>query len=447
MDSWAREEALLILNKVIRQKAYSNIELRKALSRSNLNRLDRALVNEIVNGTLRYLITIDWIASQFIKMDRKKLSPIIEDTIRCGIYQIIFLDRIPHSAVCNECSELARKYSNEGAVKFVNGVLRNISRKKVEIQNSLKGDNIKNYSILYSYPDWIIKLWEKMYEDECVEDLLRAGNEIPKITIRTNTLLTNREALKKALKEDEVIVEEGRYLEEALNISHISSIEELRAYKEGYFYVQDESSMLVSDVLDAKPKETILDVCSAPGGKAFSIAQNMHNEGLIIARDIFSHKIKLIESNCNRLGIQNIKVEKFDATVLDETKIGMIDRVLVDAPCSGLGIIRKKPELKYNRKEKDLYELKKLQLKILDTCKQYVKKGGVLVYSTCTINKYENEEVVWNFLNNNSDFKLDSIEPFIPQKLKRRISNKSFIQLLPNIDEIDGFFIARMIRV
>lgn len=443
----AREASILIINKVLRENAYSNIALRKALEKSELSRVDKALVTEIVNGTLKNLIRIDYIASQFIKINKNKLNKNIEDIIRTGIYQILFLDRVPDSAVCNEAAKLARKYSNEGSVKFVNGVLRNISRSKTNIKYPSKEKQPVEYlSVAYSHPAWIIERWLEDYGFEFTEALLAANNETPHFTVRINRLKTNVENLKKIFEEEAIECSEGRYNPEALYIKGTSAIEDKKSFHAGLYQIQDESSMLAVHVLDPKPGELIIDVCSAPGGKATHAAELMDNQGKIFARDIHQHKLDLIQQSCDRLGITIIETQLFNAKDVDETMLSTADRVLLDAPCSGLGVLRRKPDLKWKKTADNFQELAVLQLELLAKAAAYVKPQGVLVYSTCTINKSENVEVVQSFLKDNKDFYLEDLTPYLPNQLEAKTKSEGYIEIFPNIHGIDGFFIARLRR-
>lgn len=443
----ARETAILIIQKVLRENAYSNIALKKSLEKSNLSRVDKALVTEIVNGTLKNLIKIDWIASQFIKIKQNKLDKHIQDIIRTGIYQIMYLDRIPDSAVCNEGANLARKFGNEGAVKFTNGVLRNISRSKESIKYPDKEkEPIKYLSIYYSHPEWIIEKWMADYGFDFTEQLLAANNEVPNFTIRANRLKTDREGLKKILEQEEIECLEGKYNKEALYIKGTSSIEEKQSFKDGLYQVQDESSMLIGRILDPKPGELIVDVCSAPGGKTTHAAELMGNKGIIIARDIHKHKLDLIQQTCDRLGIDIVKTQLFNAKDLDETLVDKADRVLLDAPCSGLGVMRRKPDLRWKKSPENFEELAKLQLQILNTASKYVKPQGVLIYSTCTINRSENIEVLEGFLKDNDEFYLEDLTGLVAENLESDTKSKGYIEIFPHIHGIDGFFIARLKR-
>jgi 16S rRNA (cytosine967-C5)-methyltransferase len=442
----AREAAIVILNKVLREKAYSNIVMKQILEQSNLSRVDKALVTEIVNGTLKNLIKLDYIAGQFVKMT-KKPDKHIEDILRTGIYQIMYLDRIPDSAVCNEGSNLARKYSNEGAVKFVNGVLRNISRNKEKIQYPDKTKQPTLYlSVVYSHPEWIVEKWLSDYGFEFTEQLLNANNQAPPFTIRVNKLKTDKESLIKILEQEGIEYNNGLYNKEALYIKGTSAIENKPSFQQGLYQIQDESSMLIGHVLNPQSGDLIIDVCSAPGGKTTHAAELMSNKGRIIARDVFLHKLELIQQNCKRLGITIVETEIFNAKELDDKLVSKADKVLVDAPCSGLGVLRRKPDLRWKKTPDDFAELAKLQQQIISMAAEYVKPQGVLIYSTCTINKSENIEVIEAFLKSREDFYMEDLSQFLPENLESGTKDNGYVEIFPNIHDIDGFFIARLRR-
>lgn len=443
---WARKEAFITFNSIMTKGAYSGIEIRKNLNKSNLDKNDRALVTEIVNGTLRNLIKIDWIISRFVKLNPKKIAPSIRDIIRCGTYQIIFLDKIPDFAVCNESVELAKLYGNRGAAKFVNGVLRNIARNKDNITLPDKANLIEYYSIEYSHPTWMVDLWINDYGVDFTEKLLKANNEAPPLTIRINKLKTDKDEMLNLLNDMNITAYSGLFNYEAINIKGSSSLDNMDLFKKGFFQVQDESSMLVGKIMNPKAGDLIIDVCSAPGGKATHMAEIMGNQGKIIARDIHKHKLNLIEQNCKRLGINIIETQLFDAVEVDNTLLRKADGVLVDAPCSGLGLVRRKPDLRWKREEHDIAKLSELQLSILKNASLYIKAGGVLVYSTCTLHMKENIQVVREFLSYDNSFKLDNIERLLPENIDAPHKKDGYLELYPNVHGTDGFFIARMIK-
>jgi len=441
-----REIALKILYDINEKGAYSNIALSRELSDGVVRPLDRAFITEMVYGVLKWKLTIDWIISRFSSLKMKKISPWILNIMRLGVYQIIYMDKVPDSAACNESVNLSKRYGHAGSSKYVNGVLRNISRNKDNIPYpDKKSEAVKYLSVKHSHPEWLVEIWIKRFGPAFTEELLINNNQIPDFTIRTNVLKTDPQKLMEELQAKGLKVLKGRYLDEALIIENPSAFTSLDAYKNGHFQVQDESSMLAARILDPRSGELVIDVCSAPGGKTTHIAELMKNKGVVIARDVHEHKIVLINEAAKRLGIDIIKAEIFDASKLDEKYIGKADRVLVDAPCTGLGIIRKKPDIKWTRKAEDKKEITALQKVILKNAAMYIKTGGVIVYSTCTIEKEENIDIIEDFLKNNKDFELDNIQGCVPEGLREYIRN-GYIELYPNINRIDGFFIARMIR-
>jgi 16S rRNA (cytosine967-C5)-methyltransferase len=439
-----REIALKTIYDINEKGAYSNIALNKQLESNTLRDVDRAFVTDLVYGTIKWRLTIDYIIGNFSSTRLKKISPWILNVLRIGVYQILYMDRVPESAACNESVKLSKKYGHAASSGFVNGVLRSIVRKKDSIPYPDKLKNPVEYlSVKYSHPDWLVKKWVMGFGVEFTEGLLISNNEVPDFTIRVNMLKTSKEELIANLSENKVQAVAGRAVEEALILKNPGSFLSLDSYKMGHFQIQDESSMLCAKVLDPKPGELVIDVCSAPGGKTTHMAQLMNNKGQIIARDIHEHKINLINEASKRLGVSIIKAEVYDATMVDEGLLEKADRVLVDAPCTGYGIIRKKPDIKWARTMSDIKEITELQLKILNAASKYVKPGGFIVYSTCTIEKEENRDLVERFLANNKDFDFYGFGELLPDVLKE-YSGNGYIELYPNINKIDGFFIAKM---
>lgn len=442
-----RETALRILYEINKNEAYSNISLNKYLNRKSLKEIDKAFITELVYGTLKWQLTIDWIISQFSNIKLKKLSDWILNILRIGVYQLLFMDKVPASAACSESVNLAKKYGHAGSVRYVNGVLRNIERGKGDIKFPEKDKDIVKYlEIKYSHPEWLVKLWLDYYGSCFTEALLKANNQVADVSVRVNTLKTTKEELINELKANGLEVLPGKYMKQALILTGPSSISRLEAFKKGLFQVQSESSMLVGQILDPQPGEFIIDVCSAPGGKATHIAEIMKDKGTILARDIYEHKLELIKEAALRLGLNSIKTEIWDAVNTDEKYIKKADRVLVDAPCTGLGIIRRKPDIKYSKIGKDIKSIAELQIKILKASSHYVKPGGVMVYSTCTISPEENNNVVEAFLSEVKDFCLEDFSDKLPENLDRYGYKEGYMQLYPNVHETDGFFIAKFRR-
>lgn len=442
----ARQEALKAIYYINEKGAFINIALNKIARNKNISDLDRAFITELVYGTIKWKLTLDWVISKFSTREINKIHPWVRNILRMSVYQILYLDRVPSFAACNEAVNLTKSFGPKGSEGFVNAILRAIIRNRENLTfNNIKDKN-EYLSVKYSHPIWLVKRWLSNFGQSFSEGLLNANNSIPSLTIRINTLKTTKDDAINILTREGLKVSAARYLEEALEIKKNYGLEKLTSYKEGLFQPQDEASMLVSHALFPKPGQLIIDVCAGPGGKSTHIAQLMNNKGKIIARDIYKHKLQLIEGLASRLGVKIIEAQKHDAKILDKELIGKADGVLVDAPCSGTGIIRRKPDIKWKRQEKDLLELTKQQKEILDTSARYVKNQGCLVYSTCSLETEENESVIKAFLEENDDFIIEDISPYIPFKLRNGV-NEGFFRTFPHIHGTDGFFIARLRRL
>jgi len=417
-----RKSALKILLNIFEDKAYSDIALNTALQESKLDDRDKSLVTNLVYGVVQNLAYLDYQIQESSNIKLKKISSVILNILRLSIYQLHFLDKIPESAAVNEGVKLAKKFSHAKTAGFVNAILRNVIRKGKVLPSK---ENIEKYfSVLYSYPIWMVNMWIKEFGQEECERLLTAGNQKPPLTVRVNTYKTTVDNVKTLLNAEDGIVQGS------LNVNERGSVTDLSGFREGLFTVQDAASQMAVIALSPKEGEKVLDVCAAPGGKTTHIAELMKNSGSVIAWDIHPHKINLIKNTAYRLGLTNIETYTHDAKNPKLELENKMDRVLVDAPCSGLGIIRKKPDIKWLRMEKDIKELCEEQLKILLSASTHLKKGGTLVYSTCTICKAENEGVVNEFLKQRTYFKL-ACDPKT---------------LYPHIDNTDGFFICTLKR-
>lgn len=439
----SRKIAVDILEQVLSKGAYSNIVLNLELNKSNLNEKDKALVTEIVYGTIKYKYTIDKILKVFIKEELKNLDKIILNILRSTIYQIKYLDKIPEFAAVNEAVELAKKFKSIGASKFVNGVLRNYIRNK-DVKPYKEENIVERLSFLHSYEPWMVKLFISQYGEAKAACILSELNKTPKVTVRVNSIKTNYDSAMEKLAEGGYDVEEGYICPEAIKINKGRSIESNPLFREGLISVQDESAMLIAPSLEINKEMNVFDLCSAPGGKAAHIAEIMNNTGKVYAFDIHENKLSLIKDNIDRLGITNIKCDVMDASKLNRELINKADRVLIDVPCSGLGIIRKKPEIKWTKNSKALNELVTIQRDIMECAAEYVKEDGIIIYSTCTLNKAENEENVRWFLKKFSNFKL---EPLYYGKVDNIIYDKDgFVTILPN-NAMDGFFMAKFKKI
>lgn len=434
-----------ILIDIHKNGAYSNKAIERHLNKS-MSSQDENLIRELVYGVLENKIYIDYIISKASKIRIKKIHFQIIEILRTGIYQIVFMDRIPHSAAVNEAVNLAKKYGHKGTIGYVNGILRAIVRDKETFTKIDNKDRVKYLSTKYSYQEYMVKRWIKEFGEEFTENLCKSNNEKPLLNIRVNTIKITKEKLQKRLENMGLDIIEAKYAKDCLIVKNPFRITETQEFKKGLFTIQDQSSILVGQITNPKENSLILDLCAAPGGKSTHLAQLMNNTGKIISRDIYDHKISLIQENIKRLGVKNIETEIANALELDENLVNKVDYCLVDAPCSGLGLIRRKPEIKINRNEEDIYTLVKLQKEIINIAKEYVKVGGILIYSTCTIEPEENILLIQGFLKENTNFKLINIENELDYKEKLDTLKDGYIQLFPNIHNTDGFFIAKMIR-
>ena len=388
-----RELILEILLAVTRDGEYSHIALRNVLENYQyLDKSERAFITRVTEGTLERMIELDYIINQFSKTKVNKMKPVIRTIIRSAVYQLKYMDSVPDSAVCNEAVKLAGKRGFSGLKGFVNGVLRNISRNLDNVKYPDKSDTVKWLSVIYSMPEWIITEWLKNYDREMVEKMLQAFLAERPTTIRCNLSQISREKLAEELKKEGVKVRLCDTVDSALFISGYDYLGALESFRTGHFQVQDISSMEVAEWADPKEDEYIIDVCAAPGGKSLHLADKLAGKGHVEARDLTPYKVDLIRDNIARIGIDNIEAVCQDATVYDEASEKKADILIADLPCSGLGVLGKKTDLKYKMNPDTQEELVHLQRKILSVVHRYVKSGGKLLYSTCTIHRAENQE-------------------------------------------------------
>lgn len=418
-----REAALLALYEIEYAGAYSNMVVKDVLPKLGDSR-DKGLVTQLVYGVVRRKLTLDYIISRYSKVKIKKLSKYVLLILRMGVYQLYFTDKIPESAAVNESVKLAKKYCGKSS-GFVNGILHSVIRGKETLE--YPEDTIENLSVRYSFPEEMVELF---WDTGFCEDLLDALNEEPETTVRVNGL--KNEELETECSVSPIF--SGARILKGVDVANNPD------YQKGRIIPQDIGAMMASIALSPNPGDTCIDMCAAPGGKTTHLAELMGNKGKIYAFDIHPHKIDIIAKNAERMGISIIDAKVSDASKLNAELVGTADKVLADVPCSGLGIIRRKPDIKWNKD--DIEALPKIQYQILENASRYLKPGGELVYSTCTILKRENEDVVMRFLEENQDFELSKIE--LPRELKRE--NKGYITLYPNIDGTDGFFICKMKR-
>lgn len=437
-----RGHAVKLLNRIDRTDAYLDKLLEIELKNSNLAGPDKALLFEIVHGVTRWLGRIDWILNGFYKGQFSKCIPNIKNAMRVALYQILFLDKVPDYAAVNEAVEFVKKLQGQKSADLTNAVLRNIIRSKDSIRYPEEAEDLVAYlSAYYSHPTWLVKRWVNRFGREDTEKLLTANNSKPSLSLRINNLVSNTDELKGLLNKVELKYSDGKYLPEFVRMAALSNIADWEYFQKGYFSVQDESTGFPIKLLDAKPGMRVLDLCAAPGGKTAFIADMMHNEGEIIALDRFESRLKILQKNLNRLKVTNVKTYTVDANEFqDETGF---DRILVDAPCSGLGTLTKKPDLKWKRDLGDIRKIVNIQYDLLKKGASLLKTGGSIVYSTCTIEPEENFGIVSKFLSEHPDFKIINAGEFFPPDL---LDGNGCVQTLPHIHGIDGSFAAKLIK-
>ncbi|MFO7887519.1 MAG: 16S rRNA (cytosine(967)-C(5))-methyltransferase RsmB [Eubacteriales bacterium] len=437
-----RKYSIDILYKVNNKKAYSNILIEEYMNRMS-NTKDRNLLNLTVNGVLENKIYLDWIIKKLSKTKFSKISKKILENLRIGIYQIEFLDNINPKVVVFESVEEAKKEKNKHLYKFVNGILRSYLRRRDELNNNIeKLEKEKYLSIKYSYPLPFINKLKKEFDDEKVKNILISLNQRPSFTVRTNSTLINREELMKKLDENGVKSKRTEFSKFGIKILNSDFLSIKSLYDQGLFSVQGESSMISSEILNPKLNSKVLDLCSAPGGKGLHLAELMNNTGIVDCRDIYLNKVNTIENQIKRLKIKNVITKVEDASKINENNLNYYDYCIVDVPCSNSGTIRKKPEIKYKTDFDNLKGLRDKQLKILENAGKYLKSEGTMIYSTCSIFKEENIDIINKFLQLNKNFTLEAIDKRyceIDDNYK-----KGYLNILPHINNLDGFFIAKI---
>lgn len=438
----AREAAMLALNACQRQGGWSDGALKKRLSAAELSGRDAALATQLCFGVLQNQMLLDFYLSKFSNIPLKRMEGKVVQTLRLGAYQMLFLTRIPHSAAVNSAVALVKAHcKNPRAAGMVNGILRSMERSLQNMPVIPQGDPVAYLSTLYSHPEWLVKEFILSLGEEETAQLLAADNSQPPTAVMVNTTRTTAETLKAMLEADHVEAEPHPWLENCLLLSRTGDLERLEAFQQGLFYVQDPASRLSVLAAGAKPGMRVLDCCAAPGGKSFAAAIAMENQGEIVSCDLHPHKKKLIQAGADRLGLTIITPKTADGKVFRPEWERAFDLVLVDAPCSGLGVIRKKPDIRY-KDPAPLADLPAVQLDILRNAARYVRPGGTLMYSTCTLLYRENGEVVETFLAENKAYKAEAFTLPGPVGLVQSGS----VTLWPHRHGTDGFFISKMRR-
>ncbi len=443
MASNPRQAAVSTLMNYEKNKSYLNLELKKVLLGNAFSLRDKALLTELVYGVTRYKLTLDWVLTLFLKKGVSTLHPAVKQILRSGCYQILYLDRVPPAAACNESVKLAKRYQYFAA-GMVNAVLRNIVGRKDKLPWP---DNKQDYlSVKYSYPKWLIDKWLKVFSFDEAEELCLAANKPPVLTIRINTLKTKKELLLERLSREGFYFSAGRVPDLLYHLRGRRDTTNASAYREGLFTVQGEGSALASRLLNPQRQDLVVDLCSAPGGKATHIAQLLGGEGKIIAGDIYSHRLELVAASFKRLGIPLPELRVWDATDMPAAFLGKADKVLLDAPCSGLGVIGRKPDLKWHKHNESITLLSAMQKSILAQGSSLLKKGGNILYCVCTNEREETEAVVADFLSKNPGFTCLDLSDRMPPGIKGTAGKKGGMHLYPHRDETDGFFYALFVR-
>lgn len=432
----ARQAAFEALLKIQKEGAYSNLVVDATLKENeHFDERDKAFFSNLVYGTLDRLILIDYNLSMYLNQPVRKLKPELHTILRLGTYQLLFLDKVPSRAAVNESVNLAKVNKSAFAASLVNAVLRRVADNGLKLPEGSEND--PDYlAIKYSCPEWLISMWIEAYGFDNAIALAEKALEAAPVVVKVNTLKTTADDLIWKLAEEGVVAEKSTKFPDSLVLNNTGAVEELLAYQEGLFHAQDFASQICCKALDAKPGETVFDLCSAPGGKAFTIAQSMQNTGCVRAFDIYQSRVDLIKNGAKRLGLDNVYTYLSDATIFNEN-YGMADRVLCDVPCSGLGIIRRKPEIRF-KKSAEIDNLPEIQYSILCNATKYLKDGGRLVYSTCTLNPKENDEICNRFLEEHPEFEAVKVLP----ELRRYSENDKYLTLMPHIHSTDGFFVA-----
>ena len=436
-----RGTAIKILNRVERTDSYLDKLLDSELKSSELNDLDKGLLTELVHGVLRWQNKLDWVLNGFSHGSFAKSEINIKNSLRVALYQILFLERIPHPAAVNEAVEFIKWVRGEKPAGLVNAVLRNIIRNLDGIRYPERAeDEVQYLSVIFSHPYWMVKRWLHRLGFEETQKLLIANNERPELSLRINKLKVEPGQFLNALDQQGIQYRGSSHIDYFVKVKALSRIAQMDLFRNGLFTIQDESAALPCLLLGPQAGDRVFDLCAAPGGKTTHIAELMKGEGEIIAVDKYESKLGFIKGGCERLGLQNVKLAAFDASFLE---LPPADRVLIDAPCSGLGVLAKKPDIKWKRDISDVLQLAKLQLDLMKNAAKLVKPGGVLVYSTCTMEPEENQLVVGEFLRQHPDFAVDNAARYVNTDL---VSPEGFVETWPHKHGMDGSFAVRFVK-
>ncbi|GIO26102.1 16S rRNA (cytosine(967)-C(5))-methyltransferase RsmB [Ornithinibacillus bavariensis] len=447
MDKYLlRNTAIDLLLRIEQDNGYSHLLISHEMKSKHIAPKDEGLLTEIVYGTTARKITLDYYINNFISQ-KKKLRPWVHTLLRMSVYQMIYLDKVPDHAIIHEAVEIAKQRGHKGIASLVNAVLRNIQRSGVPDTNTIT-DDVKRLSVETSHPEWLIKRWMNHYGYETTREMCLANLHHKPISIRVQPMKITREQAIDILRKEGYEVSESMFSPQGIIIEK-GNILKSSLFNEGIVTIQDQSSMLAGEMISVKPGQTVLDACSAPGGKATHIAEKMEDKGVIYAHDLHEKKIKLIQNKAKELNITIINAKAWDARKLQECyEPNTFDRILVDAPCSGLGVMRGKPDIKYNKKESDIEKLAEIQQHILANVSPLLKIGGLLLYSTCTVDSMENEDVVNKFLKSHKNFEIDKhFFAELSNELRHSLGVSEYgLQLFPQTYQTDGFFLTRLKR-
>jgi 16S rRNA (cytosine967-C5)-methyltransferase len=437
-----REIALKVLHDVEAQNAYASETIQSYCRNLFLSSLDRRFISELVHGTTKMRRRLDFVLSKFLVDKLENLTPWIKNILRMGIYQIDFMEKVPESAAVDESVKLAKKHGHRGTVALVNAVLRSYLRDKSKVKfPPWEEDKIENIALFYSFPSWMVKRFLEVFGEKATIELCSAYNQRPRLSVRANGLKTSQKELEEIFLREKIKFKPGKFLENFYSIESKVELSQFKPLQDGWVYFQDESAGFPVMLLDPHPGEIILDLCAAPGGKATFIAERIQDKGRVIAVDLSVKRLETVKENCDRLGIHSVSLCCGDATSFS---CRPVDRVLIDAPCSALGTMGKNSDARWRKQEEDLFRLQKLQLQILSNAAELVRKGGILVYSTCTILPEENEQVIAKFLKKRADFKLSDSRLLVdPEVLDRN----GFVRTLPHLHKMDGSFACRLEKI
>ena len=446
-----RKIILEVLDRVENQNSYLNILLPSFFKKYKPGDLDKSLIQEISYGVIRFRKRLDWIIYQFLFSKKKKLPLTIQNILRMGFYQVLYLEKIPDYAIVNESVELAKQSPYPAYSSMVNAVLRNAIRQSVTINwPDTEKEPVKYVSVYYSFPEWLVERWINRFSLEMCVRICEASNTRPDLTLRINSLKTNMPQFQKELYQLKIPFQKSQHLPDtAVTIEGYSNITQTPLFQKGLFSIQDESSILATEFLGPIPGDTIIDMCSGPGGKTTHISQILQNKGKVIAFEINQRRLKMVMEESRRLGIENIFPVLMDSRKFIKEYLGKADRILVDAPCSGTGVIRKKPDLKWKKWSTEHFnELNQIQKELLDIAALYLKPGAELLYSTCSMEKEENDDVIVKFIKKHPNFTIQDSSSFIHKKgiVRFKTKIKEAIQLIPGYSgpNIDGFYMVKL---